>query len=172
VIYGYARVSTAAQCRDGNSLQEQIAALEKYGCQIIVQEAFSGKTMQRPCFTELLGKLQEGDTLVVYKLDRFARTAIDGVQTVRELFDRGVRVHVLNMGLIENTLTGNLILTVLLPLQNLNGHRSSNGLRRARQQPDKIQILKTADQRNIPLSKSVLHWNCWNRGKPIGRLRN
>ena len=70
--------------------------------------------MQRPCFTELLGSLKTGDTLVVCKLDRFARTAIEGVQTIRELFERGVRVHVLNMGMVENTLTGNLILTVLL----------------------------------------------------------
>ena len=48
------------------------------------------------------------DREIVYigKLDRFARTAIEGVQTVRELFERGVRVHILNMGLIENTLTG------------------------------------------------------------------
>ena len=54
---------------------------------------------------------------MVCKLDRFARTAIEGVQTVRELFERGVRVHILNMGLIENTLTGNLILTVMLAFQ-------------------------------------------------------
>jgi len=39
---------------------------------------------------------------------------IEGVQTVRSLFERGVRVHILNMGLVENTLTGNLILTVML----------------------------------------------------------
>ena len=62
----------------------------------------------------LLNKLKKGDTLVVTKLDRFARTAIEGVQTVRELFDRGVRVHILNIELVENTLTGNLILTVML----------------------------------------------------------
>ena len=48
----------------------------------------------------------------------WARTAIDGVSAVRELYNRGVRVHVLNMGLIENTLTGNLI---CFPLQNTNG---------------------------------------------------
>jgi DNA invertase Pin-like site-specific DNA recombinase len=58
--------------------------------------------------------LKEGDTLVVCKLDRFARTAIEGVRTVRDLFERGVRVHILNMGLIEKPLTGNLILTVML----------------------------------------------------------
>lgn len=114
MIYGYARVSTAMQSRDGNSLEEQVAALEKYGCQKIVKEAFTGKTMERPKFLALLNELQEGDTLVVCKLDRFARTAIEGVQTVRSLFERGIRVHILNMGLIENTLTGNLILTVML----------------------------------------------------------
>ena len=79
MIYGYARVSTAAQCRDGNSLEDQVAALQSYGCQIIVEEAFSGKTMERPKFRKLLETLQSGDTLVVCKLDRFARTAIDGI---------------------------------------------------------------------------------------------
>jgi site-specific recombinase len=114
MIYGYARVSTATQGRDGNSLEEQVASLETYGCQEIITEAFSGKTMERPKFQQLIEGLQEGDTLVVTKLDRFARTTIEGVQTVRDLFDRGVRVHILNMGLVENTLTGNLILTVML----------------------------------------------------------
>ena len=114
MIYGYARVSTTAQGRDGNSLEDQVSALKNYGCQKIIEEAFSGKTMERPKFQKLLNTLKEGDTLVVCKLDRFARTAIEGVQTVRELFDRGIRVHILNMGLIENTLTGNLILTVML----------------------------------------------------------
>ena len=73
VIYGYARVSTAAQCRDGNSLEDQVAALQKYGCHKIVEEAFSGKTMERPKFQKLLEKLKEGDTLVVCKLDRFCQ---------------------------------------------------------------------------------------------------
>ncbi len=114
MIWGYARVSTLSQGRDGNSLEEQVSALTAYGCHEIVQEAYSGKTMERPAFQSLMNKLTAQDTLVVTKLDRFARTAIDGVQTVRSLFERGIRVHILNMGLIENTLTGNLILTVML----------------------------------------------------------
>jgi len=114
MIYGYARVSTASQSKDGNSLEDQARALQAYGCQDIITEAFTGKSMERPQFSALFQKLQSGDTLVVTKLDRFARTAIDGVSAVRELFNRGVRVHILNMGLIENTLTGNLILTVML----------------------------------------------------------
>lgn len=139
MIYGYARVSTATQGRDGNSLEDQVAALEKYGCQEIVQEAFTGKTMERPQFQQLLNALQEGDTLVVSKLDRFARTAIEGVQTVRELFERGIRVHILNMGLIENTLTGNLILTVMLAFaeyeRGMIVERTQTGKAVARQDP-------------------------------------
>jgi len=140
MIYGYARVSTATQGRDGNSLEEQVAALEKYGCQEIIQEAFTGKTMERPKFMRLLEVLREGDTLVVCKLDRFARTAIEGVQTVRELFERGVRVHILNMGLIENTLTGNLILTVMLAFAEYERgtivERTQTGKAVARQDPN------------------------------------
>lgn len=79
MIYGYARVSTAGQSKDGNSLEDQTKALQAYGCQEIITEAFSGKSMERPQFSMLFQKLQEGDTLVVTKLDRFARTAIDRV---------------------------------------------------------------------------------------------
>lgn len=140
MIYGYARVSTAGQGRDGNSLEDQVAALQKYGCQEIVEEAFSGKTMERPKFQRLLDRLQEGDTLVVCKLDRFARTAIEGVQTVRDLFERGIRVHILNMGLVENTLTGNLILTVMLAFaeyeRGMIVERTQTGKAVARQDPN------------------------------------
>ena len=139
MIYGYARVSTATQGRDGNRLEDQVAALEKYGCQEIIEESLSGKTMERPKFQRLLDRLQEGDTLVVCKLDRFARTAIEGVQVVRALFERGIRVHILNMGLVENTLTGNLILTVMLAFAEYERgtivERTQTGKAVARQAP-------------------------------------
>ena len=140
MIYGYARVSTAGQSTNGNSLEEQTRALQTYGCQEIVTEAFTGKSMERPAFSMLFQKLQEGDTLVVTKLDRFARTAIDGVSAVRELFKRGVRVHILNMGLVENTLTGNLILTVMLAFaeyeRGMIVERTQTGKAVARQDPN------------------------------------
>ena len=101
MIYGYARVSTAGQSINGNSLEDQTKALEAYGCQEIVTEAFTGKTMERPQFSTLFQKLQPGDTLVVCKLDRFARTAIEGVSTVRELFERGM--------IVERTQTGKAV---------------------------------------------------------------
>ena len=54
MIYGYARVSTTGQSKDGNSLEGQTHALQQYGCQEIITEAFTGKTMERPQFQKLL----------------------------------------------------------------------------------------------------------------------
>nr|WP_012477121.1 recombinase family protein [Heyndrickxia coagulans]ABJ99984.1 site-specific recombinase [Heyndrickxia coagulans] len=107
--YGYARVSTVHQ-----DLEAQITALRNEGCEKIFQEKFTGTTRERPEFQKLLNTLKSGDTLVVTKLDRFARTAVEGIRTIKELFERGVKVHVLNMGLIEDTPTGRLILNIML----------------------------------------------------------
>lgn len=111
---GYARVSTKGQGKNGNSLEDQRSKLEDAGCDEIVQEVYTGTKMNRPKFTKLLAELEEGDTLVVCKLDRFARTAREGLEIVEELMGRGVKVHILNMGLIEDTPMGKLILTVML----------------------------------------------------------
>lgn len=112
--YGYSRVSTRGQGRDGNSLEDQIRRLEEAGCDEIIPEVYTGTKMDRPKFSKLLEKLEPGDTLVVTKLDRFARTAADGVKVVEDLLSRGVAVHILNMGLVEDTPMGRLVLTVML----------------------------------------------------------
>ena len=112
--YGYARVSSRGQQRDGNSLEDQEKRLKDAGCVEVVTETYTGTTMDRPKFSALIETLKPGDTLVVTKLDRFARTASDGVNLIKELMGRGIAVHVLNMGLVEDTPTGRLILTVLL----------------------------------------------------------
>lgn len=111
---GYGRVSTTGQASNGNSLEDQRSKLEDAGCTDIVLEAYTGTKVDRPKFNEVLESLEPGDTLVVTKLDRFARTASEGSALVKSLLARGVNVHILNMGLIENTPTGRLILNVLL----------------------------------------------------------
>ena len=75
MIYGYARVSTTGQERDGNSIDGQIAELKAAGCEQIFHDSYTGTKMERPEFTKLVNLLQNGDRLVVTKLDRFARTA-------------------------------------------------------------------------------------------------
>ena len=140
MIYGYARVSSLAQGREGNSLEDQVKALEEYGCQQIITEAFTGKTMDRPKFQELLATLKSGDMLVVSKLDRFARTTIEGVQTVQDLFNKGIKVHILNMGLVEDTNVGRLILTIMLAFaeyeRGMIVERTQTGKAIAKQNPN------------------------------------
>lgn len=113
MIYGYARVSTKGQARNGNSLDDQIAKLKDAGCTAIYTDSFTGTRMDRPEFSKLLAKLKAGDTLVVCKLDRFARTATDGAKTVQSLVDAGINVHVLNMGRADNTPMGKLMVTIM-----------------------------------------------------------
>ena len=119
MIYGYARVSAKTQLK-GNSLKEQRIELKKNGCQEIIEEQFSGKTTFRPKFEDLItNKLQPGDILVVTKLDRFARNVTEGISTIRYLFNKEIRVHVLNIGLLENTAMGNFFITTLLAVAEL-----------------------------------------------------
>jgi len=113
MIYGYARVSSKGQERYGNSLQDQQTQLTNAGCTKIYCDSFTGTKMDRPQFSALMRKLQPGDTLTVTKLDRFARTAADGAKTVQGLIDRGIAVHVLNMGKADNTPMGKLLTTVM-----------------------------------------------------------
>lgn len=131
MIYGYARVSTKGQARDGNSLEEQERQLKEKGCAEIYHDSFTGTKMDRPQFAELMEKLKPGDTLVVTKLDRFARTTSGGIDTINELLERGVSVHIINIGLINDTPTGKLIVTVLLAFaefeRNMIVERTSAG---------------------------------------------
>lgn len=107
------RVSTVGQVK-GNSLEEQERILRQNGATILYQDAFTGTKTSRPNFNKLLDILQEGDTLIITKLDRFARNTVEGINVVQHLLDRGVRVNILNMGTVDNTPTGKLILTVML----------------------------------------------------------
>lgn len=118
MIYGYARVSTKNQL-NGNSLEEQQDTLLANGCIEIVQEQFTGKTTDRPKLHELIGRLAFGDTLMVTKLDRLARNVTEGITLIRALFERNVKVHVLNIGLLENTAMGNFFITTLLAVAEL-----------------------------------------------------
>lgn len=114
MIYGYARVSTKGQARDGNSLEAQTQLLKDAGAKQIFYDSFTGTKVQRPEFDKLTSNLSSGDTLIVTKLDRFARSASQGSQMIESLIDRGVTVHILNLGVMDNTPTGKLIRNVML----------------------------------------------------------
>lgn len=112
-IYGYVRVSTRGQL-DGNSMEEQTnKILDRYPNAIIIEEWYSG-AKEREVFNNVMEKLASGDTLVITKLDRFCRTTKEGLGYIDNLMSRDIKIHILNMGLIEDTPMGRLIVTNLL----------------------------------------------------------
>ena len=114
MIYGYERVSTKLQATDGNSLESQDNQLREAGAEKIYSDAFTGTKSDRPELDKLKKILVPGDRVIVTKLDRLARSTEDGLALVKDWMERGISIHVLNMGLIDNTPTGRLILTVML----------------------------------------------------------
>lgn len=112
-IIGYCRVSTKGQL-EGNSLEQQIEEITSaYPEAIIYEESFSG-AKERPIFNHIIKELDKGDIFIVTKLDRFCRTTKEGLQYIDMLIEKRVKIHILNMGLIENTAMGKLIVTNLL----------------------------------------------------------
>lgn len=104
---GYARTSTRHQEFEG-----QLRQLEEECCDKIYFEQITGTKSNRLEFQKLLQAIQTGDRLVVTKLGRFARSTQDALNTIKYFFEKGVRINVLNLGIIENTSTGRLIFTI------------------------------------------------------------
>ncbi|MCU4760340.1 recombinase family protein [Bacillus cereus] len=105
MIYGYGRVSTNKQ-----ELDIQIKALKEAGATKIYKEKISGAKADRKELNNLLEVIKAGDTLVVTKADRIARSLSQLETIVTELTNRGVAVHIINMGMftaetMENPMT-------------------------------------------------------------------
>lgn len=133
--YGYARVSTR-----GQDLNGQIFILKKEHCDMIYSEKMTGTTSNRPEFQKLLNKLKEGDTLVVTKLDRFARSTQEALTIIKDLFEREIKIDILNLGRIENSPSGRLIFTVFSAFadfeRDLIVERTQEGKAIAKQNPN------------------------------------
>jgi len=140
MVYGYARVSTKLQATDGNSLESQEMQLRDAGAASIYKDAFTGTKSERPELDKLKDKLVPGDKIIVTKLDRLARSTEDGLALIKDWNANNITVHVLNMGCIDNTPTGKLILTVMLAFaefeRDMIVERTQEGRAIARLDPD------------------------------------
>src|SRR5713101_9231440 len=100
--YGYARVST-----DDQTPALQLAALRKAGCKpIFKDDGLSGETTQRPALRRCLKKLEPGDTLIVWKLDRLGRSLRDLITMLDDLKSQGVKFRSLTEHIDTDTPTG------------------------------------------------------------------
>jgi DNA invertase Pin-like site-specific DNA recombinase len=87
MLVGYARVSTLDQ-----NLSLHIDALKKAGCQMVFKDQVSGAKADRPGFQSALGYVREGDTLLVWRLDRLGRPLIHLIESVTKLNERGIYI--------------------------------------------------------------------------------
>lgn len=140
MVYGYARVSTKGQARDGNSIEVQEKILREHDAEMIFVDSFTGSKMDRPQFEKLLNKIKEGDTLVVAKLDRFARSVTQASELITKLIDKNIKVDVANLGILDNssisTLMRNIILCFAQFERDMIIERTQEGKAIARQKPD------------------------------------
>jgi putative DNA-invertase from lambdoid prophage Rac len=136
--FAYVRVSTTGQTTE-NQIQEIVAAGFHVEPRRIVAETISGSTAiaQRREFSRLMDRLEAGDVLIVTKLDRLGRDAIDVSSTVKALAGLGVRVHCLALGGVDltssaGTMTMNVLNAVAQFERDLLIERTQSGINRAK----------------------------------------
>lgn len=127
MLIGYARVSTQDQ-----NLDLQINALQKMGCEKVFTEKASGAQRDRPELMKLLDYMREGDTLVVWKLDRLARSMKQLIETVESLEKKKIGFKSLTESIDTTTSTGRLIFHIFASLaefeRNIIRDRTRAGL--------------------------------------------
>ncbi len=142
--FAYCRVSTADQTTENQTLAIKSAGYTLRANRV-VSETISGSVpaMERPGFLSLLNKMEEGDTLVVLKLDRLGRDSIDIQTTIQQLDDAGIRVVSLDLGNTDLTSgAGKLLMQVIAAVAEMERdrirERTREGLARAKSEGVKL----------------------------------
>ncbi len=131
MLIGYARVSTREQ-----NLDMQLDALKKAGCEKIFHDKLSGARTERPGLSRLKDSLRPGDTVVIWRLDRLARSLKDLITWVNWLHEQGVSLKSLNDPIDTTTPAGELVFHIFGAIaefeRNVNRERSRAGMEAAR----------------------------------------
>jgi DNA invertase Pin-like site-specific DNA recombinase len=128
---GYARVSTHEQ-----NLDLQTDALQREGCKQIFTDKVSGVKAKKPNFEKLLEYARQGDTIVVWKLDRLGRSTVQLIGLIEELKEKGIHLKSLNEAIDTSSATGMLFFQFMCILaeheRNIIRERTTAGLTAAR----------------------------------------
>ena len=160
MIYGYARVSTRMQAKNGYSLDEQIEKLAAEGCEKIYSDVYTGKTAARPELEALRGVLKHGDTLICLKLDRLCRNVSEGLELISELIEKDVVVKILNIGVLDGSPVGKFLYSCLLAVAELERsmiiERTSEGKAIAKLRPGYREGRPKTDPKKIKAALKLL----------------
>ena len=156
MIIGYARVSTHDQ-----NLDSQLDALQKADCEQIFQEKITGKTKDRPELISCLKALRKGDVLVVWKLDRLARSLKDLVEIITDLNQREIGFKSLTEAIDTTSATGRLVFHIFGALaefeHSLIRERTIAGLDAARARGRKGGRKPSMSEKDIKKAKAMLN---------------
>lgn len=148
MIVGYARVSTSDQ-----NLDVQLTELEAYGCKRIFTDKATGTNTARAGLADMLEFVRDGDTLVVVRLDRFARSLSDLYAMLERLTRQGVAFHCLRQSIDTSTSTGKLTLAILGAVaefeNDLRRERQREGIARAKERGVYKGRKRTVDTREV-----------------------
>ena len=129
-IVGYARVSTV-----GQSLDVQLSKLQAFGCDPIFSDKHTGTTADRPSLKECRNYLRKGDSLVITKMDRLARSTYHLTQIAEELKNKGADLVVLDQNIDTSTPTGKLLFNMLASIAEfeteIRKERQTEGIAKA-----------------------------------------
>ena len=168
--YGYARVSTEDQ-----SPALQLAALKRAGCKTVFKdEGISGATTKRPALLRCLKTLQEGDILIVWKLDRLGRSLRDLIAMLDGFRDRGIRFQSLTEAIDTETPTGRAMwqmIGVLAELErSLISERTRAGVKAAQRNGVKFGRKQKLSPQQILHAQKLLETG--ERQQDVARLFN
>ncbi|KEK25173.1 recombinase family protein [Bacillus gaemokensis] len=135
--FGYARVSTREQ-----NLDTQIEQLKTRKCDVIIEEKMTGATFKRPELERLLETAQDGDTIVVTRVDRLGRNTQQLLELVNELQKRNITLFVIELGMEVTHRNGKMFLTILSALaeneRELLAEKRNAGLENAKRKGIKL----------------------------------
>ncbi|MBT5466718.1 MAG: recombinase family protein [Candidatus Marinimicrobia bacterium] len=166
---GYARVST-----QGQSLDVQVSKLTKYGCHEIFKDKLSGTTADRPSLKECRTYVRRGDSLVITKLDRLARSTFHLTQIAEELKQKGVDMVVLDQNIDTSTPTGKLLFNMLASIAEfeteIRKERQMEGITKAKEKgiqfgrkakltEEQVNELRTRRERGAKISDLMVRYS-------------
>jgi DNA invertase Pin-like site-specific DNA recombinase len=154
-IFGYARVSTSQQ-----SLDIQIKALKEAGVSgsRIFTDKATGSNSQRDGLTLLRLKVEEGDVILVKKLDRLGRDTADMIQLIKEFDAMGIYIRFLDDGISTEGAMGKMVVTILSAVAQAERHRILERTNEGRIEA-KLNGIKFGRKRSIDREKIISLWN-------------
>jgi DNA invertase Pin-like site-specific DNA recombinase len=156
VKIGYARVSTLDQ-----KLELQLKALKKAGCQKIFREKVSGFNRQRPEFQRMLDQIRQGDVIIVWKLDRLARSTRDLLNTMETINEAGGKFQSISQPWANTTThAGKMIMTVFAGIaefeRDLIRERTGAGREAAKQRGVRFGRPRKLDADQVKVAEQLL----------------